>query len=68
MLVGASGLSYEDASKICGCEVGTIKSRASRARMELKEKLRDLKQEAAASKPKATKAEPLVAELSDSGR
>ncbi len=36
MLVGASGLSYERASEICGCEIGTVKSRVSRARKELR--------------------------------
>lgn len=36
MLVGASGFSYERASEICGCEIGTVKSRVSRARKELK--------------------------------
>lgn len=36
MLVGASGLSYEEAASVCGCAVGTIKSRASRARQDLK--------------------------------
>jgi RNA polymerase sigma-70 factor (ECF subfamily) len=35
MLVGASGLSYEEAAAICSCAVGTIKSRVSRARREL---------------------------------
>jgi RNA polymerase sigma-70 factor, ECF subfamily len=35
ILVGASGLSYEDAAAVCGCAVGTIKSRVSRARSEL---------------------------------
>jgi RNA polymerase sigma-70 factor, ECF subfamily len=35
MLIGASGLSYEEAAKVCNCAVGTIKSRASRAREEL---------------------------------
>ncbi|MGD9741492.1 MAG: sigma-70 family RNA polymerase sigma factor [Dongiaceae bacterium] len=39
MLVGASGLSYEEAAEVCGCAVGTIKSRASRARQDLKELL-----------------------------
>lgn len=34
-LVGASGLSYEEASAICGVEIGTIKSRLSRARAKL---------------------------------
>jgi RNA polymerase sigma-70 factor (ECF subfamily) len=39
MLVGASGLSYEEAANICHCAVGTIKSRVSRARDELKKTL-----------------------------
>jgi len=37
ILVGASGFSYEDAAAICGCAVGTIKSRVSRARSRLGE-------------------------------
>ena len=37
MLVGASGLSYEEASAVCGVEIGTIKSRLSRARAKLAE-------------------------------
>ena len=37
ILVGASGFSYEEAAKICGCAVGTIKSRLSRGRQELYE-------------------------------
>ena len=35
ILVGASGLSYEEAAAICDCAVGTIKSRVSRARKAL---------------------------------
>jgi RNA polymerase sigma-70 factor (ECF subfamily) len=35
ILVGASGFSYEEAAKICGCAVGTIKSRVNRARQRL---------------------------------
>lgn len=35
ILVGASGCSYEEAASICGCAVGTIKSRVSRARRAL---------------------------------
>jgi len=35
ILVGASGFSYEDAAAICGCAVGTIKSRVCRARDRL---------------------------------
>lgn len=39
MLIGASGLSYEEAAKICGCAVGTMKSRVHRARTKLAELL-----------------------------
>jgi RNA polymerase sigma-70 factor (ECF subfamily) len=35
-LVGANGLSYEEAAQITGCAVGTMKSRVSRARVQLK--------------------------------
>jgi RNA polymerase sigma-70 factor (ECF subfamily) len=35
LLVGASGFSYEEAANICGCAVGTIKSRVNRARFRL---------------------------------
>jgi RNA polymerase sigma-70 factor (ECF subfamily) len=35
ILVGASGFSYEEAASICGCAVGTIKSRVNRARTRL---------------------------------
>jgi RNA polymerase sigma-70 factor (ECF subfamily) len=37
ILVGASGFSYEEAAEICGCAVGTIKSRVNRARGRLAE-------------------------------
>ena len=37
ILVGASGFSYEEAATICGCAVGTIKSRVNRARHRLAE-------------------------------
>jgi len=36
ILIGASGVSYEEAAVICHCPIGTIKSRVSRARTELK--------------------------------
>ena len=39
ILVGASGLSYEEAAEICEVEIGTIKSRLSRARSKLVELL-----------------------------
>lgn len=35
LLVGASGFSYEEAAEICGCAVGTIKSRVNRGRARL---------------------------------
>jgi RNA polymerase sigma-70 factor, ECF subfamily len=38
-LVGASGYSYEEAAKMTGCAVGTMKSRVSRARFELQSML-----------------------------
>ena len=41
ILVGASGFSYEEAAEICGCAVGTIKSRVNRARTRLAELLLD---------------------------
>jgi len=40
VLIGASGFSYEEAAEICGCAVGTIKSRVSRARVRLQEILK----------------------------
>lgn len=36
ILVGASGFRYEEAAQICKCAIGTIKSRLSRARAELR--------------------------------
>lgn len=35
VLVGAGGFAYDEAAQICGCAVGTIKSRVSRARKAL---------------------------------
>ncbi|MGH8324694.1 MAG: sigma factor-like helix-turn-helix DNA-binding protein, partial [Steroidobacteraceae bacterium] len=39
ILVSVSGFSYEEAAAICGCAVGTIKSRVARARATLLEML-----------------------------
>jgi RNA polymerase sigma-70 factor, ECF subfamily len=39
ILVGASGMSYEEAAAICRCPVGTVKSRVSRARQQLMQPL-----------------------------
>ncbi|MGF1594845.1 MAG: sigma-70 family RNA polymerase sigma factor [Kiloniellaceae bacterium] len=35
ILIGASGFSYEDAARICGCAIGTMKSRVNRGRNRL---------------------------------
>lgn len=37
VLVGAEGFSYEEAAEMCGCAIGTIKSRTNRARKRLAE-------------------------------
>jgi len=39
VLVGAGGFAYEEAAEICGCAVGTVKSRVSRARRALQASL-----------------------------
>ena len=39
VLIGAGGFSYEEAASLCGCSVGTLKARVSRARKYLSEKL-----------------------------
>jgi RNA polymerase sigma-70 factor (ECF subfamily) len=41
ILVGAGGFAYEEAADICGCAVGTVKSRVSRARKALQSLLED---------------------------
>jgi len=41
ILVGAGGFSYQEAAEICGCAVGTIKSRVSRARATLETVIED---------------------------
>jgi RNA polymerase sigma-70 factor, ECF subfamily len=35
ILIPVRGLSYEDAARLCGCSVGTVKSRLNRARAAL---------------------------------
>lgn len=40
VLVAMLGVEYEEAAQICGCPVGTIKSRLNRARVQLKALLR----------------------------
>ncbi len=40
VLVGAGGFSYEEAAGLCGCSVGTLKARVSRARKQLADQMR----------------------------
>lgn len=40
LLVGATGFSYEETAEICGCAIGTVKSRVSRARTNLQNLLK----------------------------
>jgi RNA polymerase sigma factor (sigma-70 family) len=35
VLIGVLGISYEETARICGCAIGTVKSRLSRARDSL---------------------------------
>ena len=39
VLAGVHGLAYERIAEVCGCELGTVKSRANRARALLKKRL-----------------------------
>ena len=39
VLVGAAGMSYEEAAEVAQCAVGTIKSRVNRARTKLTDML-----------------------------
>ena len=41
VLIGVRGMTYEQAAEFCGCEVGTAKSRAHRARLALRAMLLD---------------------------
>ena len=41
ILVGAGGFAYEEAAEICGCAIGTVKSRVARARMAVEHMLVD---------------------------
>jgi RNA polymerase sigma factor (sigma-70 family) len=39
MLIGVLGVSYEETAQICGCAMGTVKSRLNRARLRVLEDL-----------------------------
>ena len=56
ILVGASGLSYEEAAGMTGVAVGTVKSRANRGRRRLAELLHMVEGEELDMTDRATKA------------
>jgi RNA polymerase sigma-70 factor (ECF subfamily) len=47
VLAVVHGMNYEDIAEVCGCQVGTVKSRVSRARDRLREALYDEPERAA---------------------
>lgn len=49
VLVGAHGMSYEEAAAICAVPLGTMKARVSRARAQLAERMADAVPEAVAA-------------------
>ena len=53
VLVGVRGLSYEAAAAVCGCEVGTAKSRVHRARAALRSMLLDEAEPVVTARPAA---------------
>jgi RNA polymerase sigma-70 factor (ECF subfamily) len=57
ILVGGAGLTYEEAAEICGCALGTIKSRVNRARSRLV-KLLEGPMEAEDDSPRAGSSSP----------
>ncbi|MDK3074976.1 RNA polymerase sigma factor [Sedimentitalea sp. JM2-8] len=56
VLVGVEGFSYQEAAEMCGCAVGTVKSRINRARKRLAE-LMDLEEDGVLGITDATTAE-----------
>jgi RNA polymerase sigma factor (sigma-70 family) len=57
MLIGVLGMSYEEAMEICGCAMGTVKSRLNRARAGL---LRELGESDAASSVEQSQTHPVA--------
>jgi len=51
ILVAGSGLAYEEVAKICGCAVGTIKSRVNRARNRLSQLMSSKSQDPNSDRP-----------------
>jgi len=63
LLVGAGGLSYEEAAEIAQCAVGTMKSRVSRARRNLEDLLEGREPRTDHSPPAAVSHEEILAEM-----
>jgi RNA polymerase sigma factor (sigma-70 family) len=57
-LVGVLGQSYEEAAEICGCAMGTVKSRLNRARLRL---LREMGEDTVASALASSERHPVHA-------
>lgn len=60
ILIGAAGVSYDDAARIMGCRIGTAKSRVSRARTLLRAML-----DSDAALPTTKEAQPTFAEVAN---
>jgi len=67
ILVSVSGFSYEEAAEICGCAVGTIKSRVARARETLLELLEGRQPMAPAPDEDLQVDDPLLAQAMGGG-
>ena len=67
ILVSVSGFSYEEAAEICGCAVGTIKSRVARARETLLELLEGRQPMAPAADEDLQVDDPLLAQAMGGG-
>ena len=57
LLIGVRGVSYDEASSICGCAMGTVRSRLSRARLRL---LKELQEESIVSSLQASDDYPVA--------
>lgn len=57
MLIGVLGVSYDEAAEVCGCAVGTVKSRLHRARLRL---LKELDEESSASSLERNESYPVA--------
>ncbi|MFN4113644.1 MAG: sigma-70 family RNA polymerase sigma factor [Sphingomonadaceae bacterium] len=65
LLVGAGGFSYEEAAQICGCPVGTIKSRVGRARAAVAAMLESSDMPRGDGEPAATAHAAIIQEMED---